>query len=94
MTDDDIDALLLTGSDAPLLGLEAAIWRGVAERAAADRRMAVVGALQGGALAVALAAGLTWGGASARSFAEPGGFGVFSPRMALAPSTRLIGAGE
>ncbi len=93
MTDDDIQAFLHRAPDRSLVGLEGAVWREVARREAADRGALAVVVLQGGALVLALLAGLSWGAMSANSRAEPKGFGVFSPRMALAPSTRLIGTG-
>lgn len=93
MTDDDLLTLLRRAPDRSLAGLEGAVWREVARREAADRGALALGALQGGALVLALLAGLSWGAVSASSRAEPGGFGVFSPRMALAPSTRLTGTG-
>lgn len=92
MTDDDIRGLLGATPDRSLAGLEAAVWRGVAAREAADRRLLTLGALQGGALVLALMISLSWGVMSVRSWDGPEGLGVFSPRMVLAPSTRLIEA--
>ena len=91
MTEDDIRGLLGAVPDRSLAGLEAAVWRGVAAREAADRRLFTLGAVQSGALVLALLISLAWGAMSARSWGESEGFGIFSPHMALAPSTRLIG---
>ena len=50
-----------------------------------------LGAWQGGALVVAALASLSWGVMSATASARPQTLAVFSPYLASAPSTRLIG---
>ena len=91
MTDDDLDRLLADTPSPTLHSLEAAIWRRVDRRATEDRRLAEVGAWQGGALLVAAVASLTVGVLSASAAVQPHALSVFSPNLASAPSTRLIG---
>ncbi|HEY5071074.1 MAG TPA: hypothetical protein VII63_03495 [Caulobacteraceae bacterium] len=74
-----------------LAGLEADVWKAVDRRARSERRLVTVGALQTGTLALALMAGLSWGVMKAQNSVDAAGLGVFSPQMALAPSTRLAG---
>ena len=91
MTDDDLDRWL-GGALAPGLdNLEASVWLRLDRRVAEDRRLATVGAWQGGALVVAALASLSWGVMSAAATARPQTLAVFSPYLASAPSTRLIG---
>lgn len=92
MTDEDIQALLRATPDRSLDDLEAAVWRGVAAREAANRKLMTLSVLQSGALVLVMLISVSWGAMNARSWGESEGLGVFSPRMALAPSTRLIGA--
>jgi hypothetical protein len=91
MTDDDLDRWLGDAMTPALNDLEAAVWRRVDRRVAEDRRLAMVGAWQGGALVVAALASLSWGVISAAASARPQTLAVFSPYLASAPSTRLIG---
>lgn len=89
MTDDDLDCWL-GGAPAPALNdLEASVWRRVDRCVAENRRLATVGAWQGGGLVVAALASLSWGVMSAS--ARPHTLAVFSPYLASAPSTRLVG---
>jgi hypothetical protein len=91
MTDDDLDRWL---GDTPAPGLdnlEASVWRRVDRRVAEDRRLVTIGAWQSGALVVAALASLSWGAMSAAASARPQTLAVFSPYLASAPSTRLVG---
>ena len=91
MTDDDLDRWL-GGAPAPGLdNLEASVWLRVGRRVAEDRRLMTLGAWQGGALVVAALASLSWGVMNAAASARPQTLAVFSPYLAAAPSTRLIG---
>ena len=91
MTDDDLDRWLDDTSVPGLDNLEASVWRRVDRRLVEDRRLVTVGAWQGGALVVAALASLSWGVMSAAVPARPQTLAVFSPYLASAPSTRLIG---
>ena len=91
----DIDRFLSSPPDRSLDDLEPAIWRGVGARDVESRRLKTVISCQAALLGVALAGAILWGGAiAARAAAEPRELGVFSPQMALAPSTRLAGTGS
>ncbi len=91
MTDDDLDRWLAEATTPALDDLEASVWRRADRRVTEDRRLATVGAWQGGALVVAALASLSWGVMSAAASARPQTLAVFSPYLASAPSTRLIG---
>ncbi len=91
MTDDDLDRWLAEATIPALDDLEASVWRRADRRVTEDRRLATVGAWQGGALVVAALASLSWGVMSAAASARPQTLAVFSPYLASAPSTRLIG---
>lgn len=92
MTPDDIDALLRSGPDRSLDGLENAVWDGLAAQRLGERRLRTLASVQTllGLLAV-LGSAAIGGVLATQAMAEPPTLGVFSPHMALAPSSRLAG---
>ncbi len=86
----DWDQLLRSGPDRSLDSLELDVRRAVDARRVDERRTKVLMSAQAGLVALSILGGLVWGGlASSRAFAAPPQLGVFSPQMALAPSSRL-----
>ena len=86
----DWDQLLRSGPDRSLDSLELDVRRAVDARRVDDRRTAALMSAQAGLVAVSIFGSLVWGGfAASQAFAAPPTLGVFSPHMALAPSSRL-----
>ena len=91
----DIDDLLGDRPDRDLSALEADVWRGIEARRLAERQAATVLKVQTALAVAAVTVIVAWGGAgSLRVDARTRSLDVLSPRMALAPSTRLLGSGR
>lgn len=92
MIDDDIHALCAREPDRALEQFEADVWVGVARREQSIRLMRRVVAVQAIVLAASLIGSLLAGWYSGGS-TRAGDLDVFSPRMNLTASARLIGNG-
>ena len=89
----DWEQLLRSGPDRSLDRLEQDVRRLVGERRADDRRSAVLMSAQASLVILSVCGSLVWGGlAASHASAAPRSLGVFSPSMALAPSSRLGGS--
>lgn len=90
--DDLIARLVSTPTDRSLDGLDAEIGRSILRRRHEARTVSVLAPLQMASLGLALAVGVTAGGAAAISAAsKPQSFGAFSSVAHLAPSMLLEG---
>jgi hypothetical protein len=86
----DWDQLLRSEPDRALDSLEIDVRRAVDQRRADERRSTVLVSAQAGLVVISILGSLAWGGFAAdRASAAPAPLGVFSPRMGLAPSSRL-----
>jgi hypothetical protein len=85
----DWDQLLMSGPDRSLDSLELDVRRAVEARRFDERRTAILVSAQAGLVAMSIFGSLVWGGFEAGQAAAAGPLGVFSPNMALAPSSRL-----
>jgi hypothetical protein len=88
----DWEQLLISPPDRALDSLEHDVENAVIARSANDRRSATLLSAQAGLCALSIFGGLAWGGLAATHAAPAPPLGVFSPDMALAPSSRLATA--
>lgn len=94
MRDSDIQKALNISPEVSLDRLEADIWKAVDVRMRASRTAAVVAAWQAAVVALAFISSVAGGSFAAHSPAAGAGrLNAFSPELALAPSTLLLGNG-
>ncbi len=91
MIDNDIQKLDRAASARALSGLEADIWRGVAERLDANRNRRAILSCQAAVLAVALFSSVAVGTHLARTMPQRGVPSVLSVASSLSPASRLTG---
>jgi hypothetical protein len=92
--DDWLSALAAAPADRPLDGLETQVGRDIAARRREARTIRALAPLRFATVGLALAIGVTAGGAAAMAaIRAPHPGGPFAPGTQLAPSTLLDGAG-